>query len=149
MRNLNCRRGLILLALAGSLSCTKNTFNPPEPAVTLAGRYEARLTVPASQGQFDVISMTIDRVTTNTVTVQLRTSLQGKTVDSLTYLNASITQQLSITSFRKGCVSYAIQLAPGQPSNIMTMTCEEENVFRYAYSPAGQPRETLFKLKRL
>jgi hypothetical protein len=149
MRNLNYRRGLILLALSGSLSCAKNTFNPPEPAVTLAGRYEARLTAPASQARFDVLSMKIDQVTASTVAVQLRASLQGKTVDSLSYSKAVVTQQVSNTSFRKGCVSYFIQLAPGQPSNVMTMTCQEENVFSYAYAPAGQPQGTRFKLKKL
>lgn len=146
---------LFLFVVIGSVSCTKNTLNIPEPAQTLAGTYRLQATNTPLPIQGDNLTLTIQPVTNNTVGIVLRSSLNGQAVDSLTYQKAVVEQNfdsslfLGTATISVGCISYAIYLSPQKTADLLRMTCSEKNVMYYYYTPVGQASVSVIKFKKV
>ncbi|WP_460969566.1 hypothetical protein [Spirosoma migulaei] len=155
MANVRLLGRLFLLVMVGSVSCTKNNLNIPEPAPTIAGTYQLLTTNARLPIQGDNLTLTIQSVTNNTVGIVLRSSLNGQAVDSLTYQKVAVEQNfdsslfLGATAISVGCISYAIYLSPQKTTDLLKMTCSEKNVMYYYYTPAGQMGVTLIKFKKV
>lgn len=138
-----------LLWLAGTLACTKNTLNIPEPAPTIAGTYRAQVNAIPAPLKGESITLTIKPVTNNTAELSFRATLNGQPGDSLVYKKAYISQQLFTTDLSKGCVSYSIYLNPLTDADVLTMTCSEENTINYSYAPTGQQTGAPLKFRKI
>jgi len=139
-----------LLLITGTLACTKNTLNLPDPAPTIAGTYRAQVNAIPAPLKGESITLTIKPVTNNTAEVFFRATLNGQPGDSLVYKKAHISQQLFTTTLSKGCVSYTIYLNPTTGSeDVMTMTCSEENTINYSYTATGQQTGATLKFRKI
>lgn len=132
-------------------SCTKNTFTLPDPAPSIEGTYQAEIANKPFPVQGETVKLSIKSLSKDSVSVSLRATVNGQPADSITYNKARISQLLSNISVNKGCVSYSINLTPSvsSQSDFLSMTCSEENVISYFYTPAGQKIGTVTKFKKI
>jgi hypothetical protein len=140
-----------LMLLAMTSSCTKNTFTLPDPAPLVEGTYQAEIINKPFPIQGETVKLSIKSLSKDSVSVSLLATVNGQPADSITYNKARISQQISRTSVDQGCVGYVISLtnaASSQP-DLLSMTCSEENVISYFYTPAGQKIGTITKFKKI
>ncbi|GAB3774889.1 hypothetical protein GCM10028818_18260 [Spirosoma horti] len=147
--NRSIRISLFLLAITSS--CTKNTFTLPDPAPSIEGTYQAEIINKPFPVQGETVKLSIKSLSKDSVSVSLRATVNGQPADSITYTKVFISQQISRTTVNQGCVGYRINLtlSASDQSDFLSMTCSEENVISYFYTPTGQKIGTITKFKRI
>ncbi|QIP11176.1 hypothetical protein G8759_00200 [Spirosoma aureum] len=138
---------LCLASAVGITSCVSNRIVLPEPAQTISGTYEAQANNAVVPIQGETFRLTIERVATDRVDVALVATVNGQLGDSLVYKSAQVGQQVIRTDLQGGCVSYSIKLISTRAVGLLTMTCEEINVFQYKMD--GQQGTESLKFRKL
>lgn len=140
-----------LLLLALTSSCTKDKITLPDPAPSLEGTYQADVINKPFPVQGETVNLVIKSLSKDSVRVSFRATVNGQPTDSITYNKARINQLFSNSSVNKVCVNYSINLTPfgSSQSGWLSMTCSEENVFSYYYTPVGQNTGTITKFKKI
>ncbi|AKD56748.1 hypothetical protein [Spirosoma radiotolerans] len=151
MRSINRLFWINFLLLVITSSCTKNTLTLPDPAPSLEGTYQAVSINKPFPIQGETVKLSIKSLSKDSVSVSLVATVNGQPADSITYNKARISQLISTVNVKKGCVSYSINLtsAASSQSDFLRMTCTEENVISYYYTPAGQNIGTITKFKKI
>ena len=144
MMNAKLFGNLCLFALAGAMSCTKNTLNLPEPAQSVEGMYRAEMPSKTFPIKGQTVLLSVKRVNKDTVGVTMWADLNGQRGDSITYNKALIEQQLY---FGNSCISYVIYLKNAQETNRLTMTCSEVSTFIYSLN--SQTYNQLARFKKI
>jgi hypothetical protein len=153
MNKLRLLSYLLLAGATGFIACTKNTLNLPQPAQTIEGVYKAQTTSTLFPIQGKTLQLIVKQVSADSVSVVVQAIVNEQAGDSLTYRSVFVNQEFSMD----GCVAYRVYLTdqkvldPQDQKGFeqLTMTCDEKNVFKYFYKPAGQQVFTVLKFKKL
>ena len=137
-----------LLTILGNVSCTENNLNLPEPAQSIEGTYEALTNSVPLPTQDQIVRLYIKRIDADSVEIATQATINGQPVNSLIYKKALVSQVTGRVA-DKWCVSCHVHVTSLNASELLTMTCKEESVFNYVYTPTGQQRGTTIKFKRI
>ena len=148
MTTLTKLSGFCLLAVACMFACTGNNLNLPEPAQSVDGTYLLLSTNGPLPLKADKIQMYIKRIVNDSVEVMLRGTINGQQADSLNYKRAFVQQVISVTGYRRGCVSHRVYLTTSTGANVLTTSCSEINVITLSYLPTGQQQPVYLRFGR-
>jgi hypothetical protein len=138
---------LCLASVVGITGCVSNRVVLPEPAQTISGTYEAQANNAVFPIQGQILRLTVERVATDRVDVALVATVDDQPRDSLVYKSAQVGQMVTRTDLQGACVSYSINLISTKAAGVLTMTCEEINVFQYKMD--GQQGTVSLKFRKL
>ena len=134
----------VLMGMCGTVACTKNDLNLPEPAQTIEGVYEAQNNQTLFPIQGKTLQLTVRRVATDSVSVIVRAISNGYYSDSLSFKSAYVSPEYGFN-----CVGYRVYMSSQRRIDQLNMACEEVNVFRYIYKPANEQTYSIVRFKKI